>query len=407
VNVLDIRNALTYYNRALVHGYRNELREAEVLYNEVISINPDNVYAWFNRGIIRYRLGDLNNAAQDFTAAIRLFPDFAGAWINRSVVYADMGRKRESMADYDKAMAIITQINGPESDASELMARYADSSYFERIIAFESDFVSGEARTGRVQFREVNIAPFGLFVLVLSNKTDPPSTGLVGFQAMMPTSEIIHLPEGYHLKLLTRPLIYEVFTANETLPDSVTAQPPSACGDRIAYALYHQDRGNYRHALEVLGNMEACGEWAEVFMLNKGYLFALLEEVHAADEMLIVDVMVAPRQSSSRTVVQDHLPDHSRALAEFRNLIRRQPQNAYAWYNSATIRLQMKQFQKAIDEYTEAIRLEPQLAQAYYNRGLTLLYLSNESAACDDLSKAGELGVQEAYSVIRKYCSAY
>lgn len=67
----------------------------------------------------------------------------------------------------------------------------------------------------------------------------------------------------------------------------------------------------------------------------------------------------------------------------------------------------MKQFQKAIDEYTEAIRLEPQLAQAYYNRGLTLLYLSNESAACDDLSKAGELGVQEAYSVIRKYCSAY
>lgn len=406
VNMLDTRNALTYYNRALIHAQRNEFREAEVLYSEVISINPENVYAWFNRGVINYRLKDLNKASQDFTEAIRLFPDFAGAWINRSVVNADMGRKRQSMSDYDSAMEIIRQINGPEGDAAELYARYADSSYFERIIAFESDFISGEAKTGRVQFRKVDIAPFGLLVLALKSNSESIVTGRMGVLTLMPAAEALKLPEGYNLQLLARPLAYDSYAAKEVPNDSVAAQLPKDCPDRIAYALYHQDRGNYRYALDIFGSMESCGEWADAFMLNKGYLFALLEEVHAADEMLIVDVMVAPRQSSSRTPAPEQIPDHSRALAEFRNLIRRQPRNAYAWYNSATIRLQMKQFQKAIEEYTEAIKFEPQLAQAYYNRGLTLLYLGNETSACLDLSKAGELGVQEAYSVIRKYCSA-
>jgi len=36
---------------------------------------------------------------------------------------------------------------------------------------------------------------------------------------------------------------------------------------------------------------------------------------------------------------------------------------------------------------------------------LTLLFLEEEKLACADLSKAGELGIIEAYAVIRKYCA--
>jgi hypothetical protein len=52
-----------------------------------------------------------------------------------------------------------------------------------------------------------------------------------------------------------------------------------------------------------------------------------------------------------------------------------------------------------------AIKIEPDMAEAYYNRALTLLYLKEEKLACKDLSKAGELGVKEAYSVIKRYCN--
>jgi tetratricopeptide (TPR) repeat protein len=406
VNILDNRNALTYYNRALIHGLKNELKEAEVLYNEVIMINPENVYAWFNRGITRYRLGDLSNAEQDFTEALRLFPDFAGAWINRSVVKQDRGKSRESRADYDRAMEIIRQLNSTDSDAELLYARYADSAYFDRIIALESDFISGEARAGRVQFREVDINPYGLFVVRLQSTNQ--TTGNERPQETIDVSWIdpTGLPQGHRLMLYRRPISYHG-ARNETAKAVERAENETAdCASLLEYAVYHQDMGNYRYALDLFTKAGDCGEWALVFMMNKGYLLALLEEVHAADNLLLVDVMVAPRQSSSVKDELDRIPDHSRALAEFRNLIRRQPNNAYAWYNAATIRLQMKQFHKAIEDYTEALLIEPKLAEAYFNRGLTLLYLGAGANACADLSKAGELGIQEAYSVIRKYCVA-
>ena len=63
----------------------------------------------------------------------------------------------------------------------------------------------------------------------------------------------------------------------------------------------------------------------------------------------------------------------------------------------------MQEFNKAIDDYTNAINLEPHLAEAYYNRALTLLYLNDKELAMRDLSKAGELGINEAYVVIKRF----
>uniref|UniRef100_UPI0035A1D314 tetratricopeptide repeat protein n=1 Tax=Prevotella heparinolytica TaxID=28113 RepID=UPI0035A1D314 len=60
-------------------------------------------------------------------------------------------------------------------------------------------------------------------------------------------------------------------------------------------------------------------------------------------------------------------------------------------------------YAKAIDDYTKAIQLNPDLAEAYYNRGLARIYANSKAAGIEDLSKAGELGLYDAYSVIKKY----
>ena len=44
------------------------------------------------------------------------------------------------------------------------------------------------------------------------------------------------------------------------------------------------------------------------------------------------------------------------------------------------------------------------MGDAYYNRGLVLIYLKDKEKGCIDLSRAGELGVEDAYSVINRYC---
>ena len=46
----------------------------------------------------------------------------------------------------------------------------------------------------------------------------------------------------------------------------------------------------------------------------------------------------------------------------------------------------------------------PYFGDAFFNRGLVLIYLKDKEKGCIDLSKAGELGIDDAYSVINKYC---
>ena len=46
----------------------------------------------------------------------------------------------------------------------------------------------------------------------------------------------------------------------------------------------------------------------------------------------------------------------------------------------------------------------PYFGDAYFNRGLVQIYLKDKDKGCIDLSRAGELGVEDAYGVISKYC---
>ena len=98
-------------------------------------------------------------------------------------------------------------------------------------------------------------------------------------------------------------------------------------------------------------------------------------------------------------------PDHVSTLKDYDEVIARNPGLPFVFYNRANVKLSLQDFQRAIDDYSMAIKLQPDLAEAYYNRALTLLFLNEEQLACKDLSKAGELGIIEAYNVIKRYCN--
>jgi tetratricopeptide (TPR) repeat protein len=79
------------------------------------------------------------------------------------------------------------------------------------------------------------------------------------------------------------------------------------------------------------------------------------------------------------------------------------PQNAYLYYNRGNLFAQRKDYAHAVDDYTQAIELDRNLAEAWYNRGLVHIYANRVNEGISDLSKAGELGLYDAYSVIKKY----
>ena len=112
------------------------------------------------------------------------------------------------------------------------------------------------------------------------------------------------------------------------------------------------------------------------------------------------------RNSSSNTKKSNvEPPDHQAVLSDFDKVISINPDLPFVYYNRANVKLSTKNYQRAIDDYSMAIKLQPNLAEAYYNRALTLLYLNENKLACKDLSVAGELGITEAYNVIKRYCN--
>ena len=61
------------------------------------------------------------------------------------------------------------------------------------------------------------------------------------------------------------------------------------------------------------------------------------------------------------------------------------------------------EYSDAVEAYSEAIRQDSRMPEAYYNRGIAYILMNNIDKGLADLSQAGELGLYQAYSLIKKY----
>ena len=89
-------------------------------------------------------------------------------------------------------------------------------------------------------------------------------------------------------------------------------------------------------------------------------------------------------------------------LGDLSDAIQKSPDNTYLYYNRGNLYALRQDYNHAIEDYTRAISLEERLAEAWFNRGLALIYAKREAEGIADLSKAGELGIYQAYSIIKQ-----
>ena len=92
----------------------------------------------------------------------------------------------------------------------------------------------------------------------------------------------------------------------------------------------------------------------------------------------------------------------ARIVAGLDRAIKADKDNQYLYYNRGCVYMAERNYTHAIDDFTRAINIDHSLAEAYYNRGLARVQNGLKAEGIADLSKAGELGLYQAYSVIKK-----
>jgi len=393
VNNLDQRNALTYFNRAIIYSIKEEYDIALALYNKVIEINPQNIYGYFNRGILFYKMKDWDAAENDFSKVIELFPDFIDAWINRAVVKFEKNDIRGAEQDEYQAKQIMAFVSEDKSNVDSLYAHYSKMDY-NKIINFESDFVDGNSHKTLIQFSDIDIKPRGSLIV-----------SITGNEKYYIDATLSQISQTNNLNGKMAYVVNDLFDGNHKsyINDSLIESIDNQKIITFLNGLYNFEVFNYQRGEKLFMSLLDDPVWGVYSGINLSALQNAKAELMVSDRNYNNSIYITQKKTNESFIPTQEKPDYQQSLTTITNILSKNKRNPYLWYNLGNIHLQMQEFDKAVDDYTKAIQYEPNLAEAYYNRALTLLYLNKKSQAIKDLSKAGELGIQDAYVVMKRF----
>ncbi|MDD6254295.1 MAG: tetratricopeptide repeat protein [Bacteroidales bacterium] len=400
-------NALTLYNRSLINAQVGNYEDALQDMDRVIGINPGNVLAYFNRASFFVNMERWQDALEDYDRAIELYPDFAKAYMNRSYVENMLGMKEESKRDYDTGRRKVSEYRAKNEDAE---GSFADTTKkYSSLLALDAEFAKKDFDNEMLQHRDIDIRLRPLYRFVLSDTRDNVQ---------------------YALKYRYENLLIDRFISNSAVPVAITSSDtvrvknldktmsrifslPSGSGSEFLKALCDISVKQFNSAMVHYGNSveesapDKYGELYKAFYyMNRGVLRADMIDFITSIESN-VQTLTMDDKGTTRARVKDQVSrnyDYTDAVSDLRKAAGIVGDIPYIYFNLGNLLCLSSSFVEAIENYSEAIRLYPYMGDAFYNRGLVLIYLKDKEKGCIDLSHAGELGVADAYSVIKKYC---
>jgi len=399
----DSTNSVAYFNRAILRSQIGDYNNAILDYTKVAESNPENVLVYYNRGSTYATLGHMREALRDYNMAISLYPDFANAYLLRSSVKASIGDISGSKSDKQIAEAKIKEYKSKMNDS--MFSAYADTSQqFNRILSFDANFASKNKGFANIRSdirSEVKLLP--LFRLTIASVDT--TYGVVNpckyenrkLDRFISSTKI----EGLRLLNWTTDLQAEYI---EYLDDKNKA--PSSYSDLLKKSITQSLQSQYSSSLSYLNYIISQGTSEPYAYMNRATVQAEMIDFIASLEgnyqsMKNMDPDPAARlQQSARKATYDY----SGVIADLKKAIELMPELPHLYYNMGGILFKQGDIPGAIKQYNKAIELFPYFAEAYYNRGIAQIIVGELTTGCMDISRAGEFGIEEAYSIIKKYC---
>lgn len=401
---LDSTSSITYFNRAIIRSRVGDYNRALDDYNKVAEYSPDNVLVYYNRALLYQQLGEIERAKSDYTKAIELYPDFANAYLGRSYLRHLLRDYKGARSDKQIAERKIAEYKSRLNDTTYSI--YADTTRrFDKLLSFESKLAGSSFE--RITSRRTNNEKMALLPLFK-------------FTFTQDSTEQTATARKYHsqraedfIKRLNNPLLAVSCRESNIVPDSLVAinrrlkakshTATSSFEELFTLAISESLVKQYTNAVNTYTAAIQTSPANPFVYLNRAATQAemidFISSIESAYQRISIESDPA-RQLHNRTT---RTYNYDEAIADLTKAIKLYSGFAYAYYNRANLLALSGKLPEAFEDYSKAIALNPNFAEAYYNRGLIQIYMKDTRKGCLDISKAGELGIEEAYEVLKTY----
>lgn len=454
---IDSHNLIARFNRGLLRAQIGDNNRAIEDFDVVIQMEPDNYMAYYNRALLRYETGDYPGSVKDFDVVLQQYPNFIAGYMSRSEVKRKMHDEAGADRDYWTAYNLEQQkknennaggnavaSNGNKNTGNKTADPAPDSKdentreqsdknidKFNRLVVYDKE---EERKTkyhseirGRVQDRNVRVDLEPMFVLTYYEKIDQVKN-LVYYDKMI---------EAYNARMvldrklritneeaaLTEDQIAVHFASIDNFSAKIARNPNDVdayFGRALDFTLvqdFSEALKDYTKVIEQDPDF-AMAYFNRAVVRYKQLDYNLSQAASSQDDFSTMSMNLnmgksstTPRTPSTNDPSSISLKDNKRAYEhemitrDYDMVIKLNPGFVYAYFNRGNLRCAQRDFRAAIQDYSEAIQRDPEFAEAYFNRGLARLSQGDANRGIADLSKAGELGIINAYSIIKRMTS--
>ena len=433
---MDSNNLIARFNRGLLRGQVADNNRAIKDFDKVIELEPSNTIAYLNRAMLNAEINDNLAALRDLNVVLNEHPDFFQGYYSRAQLKRRMNDLKGAEEDFNLARAMEAKVKQRIANEELALVDKSDDSQ----------------PLGTREETDKDIDKFRLLVVADKNeekksKYNSETRGKVqnlnAEISLEPKFVITFYEKPYEVQ---RPVYYSALIekANNSfgLMWKIRVTNSEVSLNELQVQTHFRSIENYSKLIDERADNSTLyfGRGID-FMLIQDYALAIedFEKVIDNDPQFslahFARALARTKQIESNPEVQEErtrlaeanrmklpvgrdkaLPDgksvvpevskktleYDAVLKDYERVINLNPDFIYAYYNRAEILSIQKDYRGAISDYTEAIKLEPQFAEAYFNRGLARLAVGETVSGLDDLRKAGELGVVESYSIIKR-----
>lgn len=386
-------NSYAYYNRAILKIDKEDMKGAIQDLDKVASLNPDNIVVYLYRGRLKRSMGDLKGAIRDFDKAIEIYPEFADAYMERSEVKKQMMDLKGADKDFEMAY-LINDFNFQKADSIKL----SEEMYLKRLMAFSGEFKTKKSESGSEMIQDADIDFRPVFSSVqFTNDIE----GIRFFDSFS--------KKEYHASMIS--LTNNDKKINMRASQSELEKPDTGSPSDGQYYLRKADL-----YANIQDYTSALTYYEQAIIFDPDLILAYFGRANTQFKLIDLLDMELEEQSlmdPKADLIKSYNP-YSKSSDEFKyetilndygKVIELDPGFQFAWFNRGNVKAIMGDYWGAVSDYTKALELDPQFADAYFNKGLILIYLNIKSIGCHDMSEAGELGLYNAYQVLKRFCN--